>query len=208
MRFAIACIAATALAAKLPLKHNPLTKESLDGQLRKLVKRSNGESIPIKDYMDTQYFVDITIGTPGQTFTVVPDTGSSNVWVYSADCWSVPCWTHKTYDSADSSTYVANGAAFEIEYGSGGIKGTQSQDVVTLGYPATMGFGEITSVSGVTFYVSQMDGIIGLAYDTISVNNIPTWLTASSLTDKSFAFYLYSKNDTEASYMTIPGHDS
>jgi len=37
----------------------------------------------MKDYMNTQYFANVAIGTPAQTFLVVPDTGSSNLWVYS-----------------------------------------------------------------------------------------------------------------------------
>lgn len=65
-----------------------------------------------------------------------------------------------------------------------------------------MGFGEITKVSGPTFYVSQMDGIVGLAYDQISVNNIPTFMTASDAADKSFSFYLH--NNPQESYMSIP----
>ena len=116
------------------------------------------------------------------------------------------CRTHDTFDSAESSTYEAGTEPFEIEYGSGGIKGTQSTDVCALGDgTATMGFGEITKVSGITFYVSPMDGILGLGYDSISVNNIPTWLTASDLEDKSFGFYL--KNNPDESYMTMPGFD-
>jgi hypothetical protein len=51
-----------------------------------------------------------------------------------------------------------------------------------------------------------MSGILGLAYDTISVDNLPTWLTSSSLKDKSFSFYLHSNPDQ--SYMVIPGMDS
>lgn len=52
------------------------------------------EDIDVSDYMNTQYFVDVQIGSNDQTFTVVPDTGSSNLWVYSASCNSVCCRTH------------------------------------------------------------------------------------------------------------------
>lgn len=51
-----------------------------------------------------------------------------------------------------------------------------------------------------------MSGIMGLAYDTISVNSLPTYIDESDLSDKSFTFYL--KLDDEQSYMTIPGYDT
>jgi len=131
--------------------------------------RHNGESngeVPIKDFSNTQYFVNVDVGTPPQTFTVVPDTGSSNLWIYASDCRSIPCRTHDTYDSEASSTYNGIGDDFEIEYGSGGVKGYTSQDVAMLGdATATMSFGEVKKANGVAFYVSQMSGILGLAYD-------------------------------------------
>jgi len=68
-----------------------------------------------------------------------------------------------------------------------------------------MKFGEITSVSGLAFYVSQLSGILGLAYDSISVGHLPTFLDESKLTDKSFSFYLH--NVPEQSFMTLPGYD-
>ena len=110
----------------------------------------------MKDYMNTQYFADITIGTPAQTFTVVPDTGSSNLWVYSKKCYAVPCWYHTTYDNSASSTYVKDGQKFAITYGSGSIGGTVSKDNVNFGDSSatSFGFGEVTSVSGVSFLAS------------------------------------------------------
>ena len=58
------------------------------------MKNNLGDDIPIRDYMDAQYFVNVSIGTPPQKFEVVPDTGSSNLWVYSSKCKSVVCWFH------------------------------------------------------------------------------------------------------------------
>merc|ERR1719218_45922 len=69
-----------------------------------------------------------------------------------------------------------------------------------------MSFGEITSVSGASFYVSQMSGILGLAYNTISVDGLPTFMDQADIKDKSFSFYLHANPDE--SYMVVPGMDS
>lgn len=214
MKFAAALVAGLATAERVNLHYNPLTKQDLLAQRDAIMMRHqylfNGvtnDQWPVKDYMNTQYFIDITIGTPPQTFLVVPDTGSSNLWVYSSHCRSVPCLTHATYNHDASSTYVADGQPFVIEYGSGGVNGSVSDDIAGFANTyATMGFGEVKTVSGATFYVSQLDGILGLAYSSISVDGLPTWLESTTLTDKSFGFYLH--NNPEQSYMTIPGFDT
>jgi len=51
-----------------------------------------------------------------------------------------------------------------------------------------------------------MSGILGLAYSSISVDKLPTFMEQADLTDKSFAFYLNTL--PEESYMTIPGYES
>ncbi|CAI9304016.1 unnamed protein product [Lactuca saligna] len=140
---------------------------------------SNTDIIALKNYMDAQYYGEIGIGTPSQKFTVIFDTGSSNLWVPSSKCYfSVACLFHSKYKASHSSTYKKNGTSAAIQYGTGAISGIFSQDSVQLGdlVVKEQDFIEATKEPGITFLAAKFDGILGLGFQEISVGNaVPVW---------------------------------
>ncbi|XP_034396070.1 napsin-A isoform X1 [Cyclopterus lumpus] len=159
----------------------------------------------LTNFMDAQYYGSISIGTPPQDFTVLFDTGSSNLWVPSIHCsfFDVACWLHRRYNSKKSSTFVKNGTAFSIRYGRGSLSGFISGDTVSVaGLPvAGQQFGEAVKQPGITFAVGRFDGVLGMAYPSISVMNVTpvfdTAMAAKLLPQNIFSFYI-SRDPTAA----------
>jgi len=176
------------------------------------VKTTSG-SIVINDYENSQYYGQITLGTPAQKFNVIFDTGSSDLWVASSNCGS-SCGRHAEYNSKKSVTYVANGEAFNITYGSGPVGGYESQDITTLGGLTVKSqiFAEVTDASGLgaAYKLGKFDGILGLAFPILSVNKVPTvfenLVSQGLVADAQFAFYL-GNSDSDAGELVLGGTD-
>jgi len=134
----------------------------------------SGHTVPLTNFMNAQYFAEISLGTPPQTFKVILDTGSSNLWIPSSKCTSIACFLHAKYDSGASSTYKANGTGIKIQYGSGSMEGIISNDNFGIGDLAVNGmdFAEALKEPGLAFAFGKFDGILGLAYDTIAADHV------------------------------------
>lgn len=108
---------------------------------------------------------------------------------------------HTKYESSSSSTYKKNGSDFEIQYGSGSMKGFVSQDTLKIGDLTikNQDFAEATEEPGLAFAFGKFDGILGMGYDTISVNKIVppfyNMIDQKLIDEPVFAFYLSADGD-------------
>jgi len=193
------------VTARHEMKAHPITDSSAADMVESLIPARRLSSAPspviVKNFEDAQYYIEIDVGEPAQTFKVVPDTGSSNLWIPSKKCsdTDIACLLHSKYDSSKSSTYVANGTTYSIRYGSGSCSGFMSSDKVTVGglTVPSQGFAEVTKEPGVAFIAAHFDGILGLGFKSIAVTGaVPWWYHAVDLhlvQEQVFAFWLNRK---------------
>jgi len=212
MKFLISLLLVAAAVEALPqasgVHRIPMLKRSneefVGERLKALAAHEAGllggatDPVTIQDFSNAQYYGQCQIGTPPQgPFNVVFDTGSSNLWVPNSKVGLVGLLKHK-YKSSASSTYVANGSTFALQYGSGPVSGIWSSDKVELG-PLSIPlqpFGEVENTKGLGlgYVAGKFDGILGMGWDRISLNHtLPPFhslVNTGALAAPLFAFYL------------------
>ncbi|NXT02967.1 PEPC protein, partial [Jacana jacana] len=145
--------------------------------------------------LQSSYFGEISIGSPPQSFLVLFDTGSSNLWVPSTYCLSPACYNHKKFRPSESSTYTDNGQSYTVSYGSGTLTvmlGTDTLRIQTITVK-NQEFGLSKNEPTRPFYYAEFDGILGMAYPSLAVGGTPTalqgMLQQNQLTQPLFSFY-------------------
>eukprot|EP00929_Paragymnodinium_shiwhaense_P028465 TRINITY_DN1648_c0_g1_i4.p1 TRINITY_DN1648_c0_g1~~TRINITY_DN1648_c0_g1_i4.p1 ORF type:complete len:383 (+),score=107.62 TRINITY_DN1648_c0_g1_i4:62-1210(+) len=209
--------AAAADVVNVPLVHRPKTFEEFQtAKLNRMLLRDSFNasvpSIPLTDLQDSEYYGEVEIGTPPQKFQVIYDSGSSNLWVPNAGCDNCKSGSPR-YDQSKSSTYVKDGQAFQIQYGTGSCNGFIGKDSLTLGGLTVTGasFAQISHEAADVFGQAPFDGILGLGPAAAAVDKVP--LPMKLLVDQGkiqhnvFAFYL-SSGGKSGSTLSLGGPDS
>jgi hypothetical protein len=118
------------------------------------------------------------------------------------------------YDHDSSSTYAADGADFNIRYGSGAVSGFWSADDVVIAEDFTIRaqrFAEIQDAGGLgyAYALGKFDGILGLGFTSISIDGTPTVfenaIDQHVVQQPIFSFYL---GDNAPGELTFGGYDA
>ncbi|XP_040472495.1 embryonic pepsinogen-like [Falco naumanni] len=232
MRFLVLLCAASALSqgvTRLPLERGKKLREVLreKGLLHSFFQRHhydigtkfphafpNGTKVatePLLNTLDVEYYGTISIGTPPQNFTVVFDTGSSNLWVPSISCTSLACQNHKMFNPLLSSTYKSTGQNLTIQYGTGKMEGIVGSDTVSVAslVDTDQLFGLSTTEPGQFFVHVAFDGILGLGYPNLAADEITpvfdNMVNERLLEENVFSVYL--SRETTGSVVIFGGID-
>ena len=186
----------------IPLFKNNITSNNIN-TIRK--KSYMSDNIILSNYYNMEYYGIISVGTPPKDFRILFDTGSSNLWLPSSQCNI--CNGKNQYNNFNSISYKSSNHFFEINYVSGIVSGFISEDTIKIGgiQINNQSFAEIVDPSGLgdLFTLSKFDGILGMGFDNIAVNNIVTPIHNMFLQGKIkqtiFAFYLGNNIEGELS---------
>ncbi|XP_034271182.1 renin [Pantherophis guttatus] len=201
---------------RISLKKMPSIRETLQGMGMKVAdvlpslkhhiyylgEELHNKTAPtiLTNFLDLQYYGEISIGTPAQIFKVVFDTGSANLWVPSHQCPPLfsACVSHNRYDSSESSTYKPNGTEIVLSYAQGYIKGFLSQDIVRVAdIPIIQLFAEARTLPSYPFIYARFDGVLGMGYPSQAIDGvIPVFdkiISEKVLSEKVFSVY-YSRH--------------
>lgn len=156
---------------------------------------------------DSSYYGGIGIGTPAQSFNVIFDSGSADLWVPSSSAST----SHDTFSSGDSSTVETSTASWDIQYGTGSSSGVLARDTVTVGsITVPKQIFALASTLAPVIESLPSDGIMGMAFSTIASSGAPTpfenMISGSLVSNPYFGIYFQRARDlTSQSRGTIGG---
>ncbi|XP_017089779.2 lysosomal aspartic protease [Drosophila bipectinata] len=167
---------------------------------------SAGTESLINSY-NTEFYGDIQIGC--QSFKILFDTASANLWVPSSKCEEAVCQQHNQYNSSECSSYIANGTSFQIQYAT-----RVTEDVILKGFLSTdtleiagltvknQTFAEIVTLPESVFNRSHFDGILGLGLEQIAIGGVtpPFYnMIAQGLVDQPIVSLSLTRNASDPS---------
>lgn len=114
------------------------------------------------------YYMEMVIGTPGQTLNILVDTGSSNFAVAAAPHPYIATY----FNRAQSSTYQTSGRSVSVRYTQGNWEGELGTDLITIphGPNGTITINIAAILTSDDFFLPGINwqGILGLAYPLLA----------------------------------------
>jgi len=212
------CVASASALYRFPLKKTSKMHQSISDKYAMADGKFNEK---LNDFGNAQYYGQISIGTPAQTFQVIFDTGSSIAWVPGKDCESAGCRAHKKFDCEQSSTCQSTENGMQLAYGTGQMAGRLDYDKFCFGADDNtlciekQAFLESVQEPGPTFAMAKFDGLVGMGYDALAAKGMTTpfsqLIKSDKCQEKVFGFYLNkekTEEDETGGEMTLCGIDS
>jgi len=174
---------------------------------------TNVHEIKLGNMQNAQYLGSMSIGEQGNTFKVIYDTGSANIFIDSKRCNDAGCKNHKQCDGSKFKTYKEIGDDLDVQFGTGELQGLINADEVYLGNVQVHGqnFAEIVHEIGSIFAQSGFDGIVGMAYPQMAAYGMhPVFdnvMQQSKLDNNMFSFFFDTHDGSTSSRLILGGVD-
>ncbi|KAJ1330673.1 hypothetical protein BSLG_009125 [Batrachochytrium salamandrivorans] len=168
--------------------------------------------VSLTNPLDALYYGVVEVGIPSLPLHILFDTGSSDLWISSAQCGHMPCNSHVVYDGSNSYTYTQGSVYFFTPYGSGSITGVASSDLLKMGNARihNQKFLESAEETDSVFTKSSFNGIVGLGYRYRLKSNSTTLMDSlinnGLIRNNIFSFY-FAPKEQSGSVLMLGGYD-
>ncbi|KAK1935857.1 putative aspartyl protease [Babesia divergens] len=166
----------------------------------------------------TTYVIDATIGSPGQQFRPMFDTGSTNTWVVHNECSSPGCNNSMKYDPAKSTTFrrlSSDQSYVRARFVSGSVLGELGFDNFTIGGVTVkdQAFAMLRKIpdrdTNDILKNTHFSGMIGLAFpDLMVIKSDPLYERYLQALGASPIFSFYYSKDAQNSAIMFGGADA